>query len=93
MSKSRKYNQATKLISTWKELAECTSETHILEIDVKGGNGWILPKTVNDWKDEHYLSTHTFYGKNYRESTSLLQLCGFNVQIANWDAERDGGTI
>jgi hypothetical protein len=94
MSKSRKYNQATKLISTWEELAECKSETHTLKIDIKGCNGWILPKKTNGWRHEYYLSTHTFYGGQHKESTRMLQSCGFNVKIANWDAEEvrlDGG--
>lgn len=32
-----------------------------------------------------YLSTHTFYGSNYRRSTELLQSHGFDVEIDNWD--------
>ena len=34
-----------------------------------------------------YLSTHTFYGNNYMESTNILQACGFDVEIDNWDKE------
>jgi hypothetical protein len=91
MSKSRKYNQATKLISTWEELAECKSETHTLEINTKGGYGWINPikEATEQWAGHHYLSTHIFYGKHHQESTRMLQSCGFNVKIANWDAEED----
>ena len=91
MSKSRKYNQATKLISTWEELSKCESETHTLKIDIKGCNGWIFENKIDiddDDYDMHYLSTHTFYGLNYKDSTRLLQKCGFNVEIANWDAKR-----
>lgn len=72
-----------KLIKTWNELKECTSETHSLEIDVDGGNGWITDKKNNE--NLHYLSTHTFYGSTYEYSTNLLQKCGFNVQLVNWD--------
>lgn len=36
--------------------------------------------------DKHvYLSTHTFYGKQYKYSTELLQKFGFDVEIDNWD--------
>lgn len=79
-----------KLIETWADLAECLSETHTLEIDVRMCNGWIRSKNTNEndndyYKNNHYLSTHTFYGNNYKDSTELLQKCGFNVQLANWD--------
>lgn len=74
-----------KLIKDWEELKECTSETHILKIGEY--NGWIKPKVKDDnsWEDKHYLSTHTFYGDMYKYSTGLLQNCGFDVQLANWD--------
>jgi hypothetical protein len=79
-----------KLIKSWDELKECISETHILEIDVDGCNGWITHKNSNEnyinySENNHYLSTHTFYGSNYESSTALLQKCGFNVQLENWD--------
>ena len=78
-----------KLISTWEELAEETSPTHFLEINIKGCNGMIFPKEdkLNYWDDVYYLSTHTFYGSQYKESTRVLQSFGFNVEIANWDKE------
>ena len=42
----------------------------------------------NDYYENHrYLSTHTFYGKNYKESTKLLQEKGFDIEIDNWDKE------
>ena len=75
-----------KLIKTWDELKECTSETHVLEIE--DCCGWIhpiVPSNKNFWKHNHYLSTHTFYGGTHKESTRLLQACGFNIEIANWD--------
>jgi hypothetical protein len=78
-----------KLIKTWAELKECTSETHVLEISAEGGNGWIRPKNPVPPKEyhehNHYLSTHTFYGGMHEYSTKLLQSCGFNVVLANWD--------
>lgn len=41
------------------------------------------------YKHHVYLSTHTFYGGNYKESTKLLQEHGFNVEIDNWDKESE----
>jgi hypothetical protein len=86
MSRSRKYNQATKRISTWQELSECTSETHCLKVDLESGNGWVTPKerTDDDYHD-YYLSTHTFYGGQHKDSTRQLQKRGFNVEIVSWD--------
>lgn len=76
-----------KLISTWEELKKETSPTHTLEIDSEYWCGWINPKESNEdyWEDRYYLSTHTFYGSQYEYSTMILQKCGFNVEIANWD--------
>lgn len=76
-----------KLISTWEELKKETSPTHTLEIDSEYGCGWINPKESNEeyWDGRYYLSTHTFYGSQYEYSTMILQKCGFNVEIANWD--------
>lgn len=72
------------LIFTWAELSACISETHTLDIDLKGCNGWILPKEKGK---SYYLSTHTFYGSEFMNSTRALQSCGFNVVLANWDEE------
>lgn len=79
-----------KLIETWDELKECVSETHELEIEVDRCSGWIRRKGSNDndkdyFENNHYLSTHTFYGSSHEYSTKLLQKCGFNVRLANWD--------
>lgn len=79
-----------KMISTWAELKDCESETHILDIDLDMCSGWIRPKNshedqLNYFKNNHYLSTHTFYGSSYQQSTKVLQDFGFNVQLANWD--------
>ncbi len=79
----------TKLISTWDELAQVLeSDTHRLEIG--DCNGWIITKNPKSDKfsdRRKYLSTHTFYGERHKHSTALLQSCGFNVEIANWDSE------
>jgi len=75
-----------RLIKDWADLAEISeSETHRLEIDLEGCNGWIHRKDGDEFMGE-YLSTHTFYGSNYKNSTLLLRRCGFNVTCANWDA-------
>ena len=42
-------------------------------------------------KNHIYLSTHTFYGKNYEYSTMILQEHGFDIEIDNWDKEKIGG--
>ena len=92
----RKYNQrslkkqfpSAKIIKNWKELASILqeSETHILRIDLRMHYGFIERKIKNNnWKDEIYLSTHTFYEENYKYSTRLLQEAGFNVILKNWD--------
>ena len=35
-----------------------------------------------------YLSTHTFYGLEYKHSTKILHACGFDVEIDNWDKDQ-----
>lgn len=90
-----KYPTAT-LVKDWKELKNIPSEseTHILEIEEY--NGWIQCKKEREFNPEinyenqipyvnHYLSTHTFYGNNFVHSTEILQKCGFNVIVDNWD--------
>ena len=71
-----------KYIKDWNELKEEKSETYALEIEEDSGYGWISSK---EGDDTHYLSTHTFYGGTHEYSTKLLQFCGFNVVLANWD--------
>lgn len=39
----------------------------------------------NFFEHHVYLSTHTFYGSNYKKSTEILQRYGFDVEIDNWD--------
>lgn len=86
----QKWGSKPKLIKNWEELALVPeSPTHYIEIDTDRCNGWIIKKDrPKEDKDSfgHYLSTHTFYGKEYKRSTVLLQKCGFNVLIDNWDA-------
>ena len=43
-----------------------------------------------DFYNHHvYLNTHTFYGSNYKYSTEMLQKYGFDVEIDNWDKEKE----
>lgn len=77
-----------KLISTWDELAQVPeSDTHRIEIG--DCNGWVITKNPKSDKFSDrmagYLSTHTFYGQQHKHSTELLQSCGFDVEIDNWD--------
>lgn len=37
------------------------------------------------WKHHIYLSTHTFYGSQYKYSTKIFQEHGFDIEIDNWD--------
>jgi len=78
MSKRTMMNkQPRKLIRTWEELSKCESETHVLEIEVDMCRGWIKRKDTNEnddfFENNHYLSTHTFYGYQHRASTRMLQ--------------------
>jgi len=92
----RKYPTAT-LIKNWEELKVIPNESksHILEVG--DYNGWLRAKNPRPYSkrksyarqipyQDHYLSTHTFYGLKYISSTELMQQCGFNVIIDNWDA-------
>ena len=81
-----KYKGST-LIKDWDELnGYCKnnpSKTHNFEYD--DCCGWL--EIINNKEDEWgiYMSTHTFYGATYQNSTEDLQKCGFNVVIDNWD--------
>lgn len=82
-----KWGSKPKLIQNWIELALVPeSPTHYIEIDEDRCAGWIVKKGADKVDYGHYLSTHTFYGNNFRQSTVLLQKCGFNVVLSNWDA-------
>lgn len=89
VKKKRKLENESLFIKDWYELDKINkeSDTHRLEIDVEGGNGWIMAKNKKD--KDHYLSTHTFYALNYIHSTNLLRSCGFNVKLKNWDEKND----
>ena len=77
------------LIKDWDELALVpANDKFYIELDKDRCCGWIRSKDENsDFR--HYLSTHTFYGLTYKQSTVILQECGFDVQIANWDGETE----
>ena len=94
------------LIKNWEELSKIPNEsaTHILVVDVKRCNGHLYAKNPKPIKKnlsymrqiQHlnvYLSTHTFYGKNYKHSSKILRACGFNVDIDNWDKVKMKKTI
>ena len=77
-----------KKISTWEELEGLESDTHRLEIDLDMGSGEILRKSDNEdeaYQDYYYLSTHTFYGSQYKQSNNALQRRGFNIELESWD--------
>ena len=80
------------LISTWRELSEVgPSKKHRLVIDELASNGWhiTLDEDAQGYSpggySTYYLSTHSFYGNNFKETTKILQDCGFNVRINNAD--------
>lgn len=90
-------------IKDWKELSEICNEsaTHILEINVEEGLGWIKAKDKRIFNPhidfleqiehlDYYLSTHTFYGSNYKCASQVLQACGFDVELDNWDSNITG---
>lgn len=93
----KKYPGAT-LIHNWDELKAFPNESKTHTLSIKEYSGWLYSKNRREYNVkksyhsqlinlDHYLSTHTFYGKGmYAYSTKLLQLCGFNVIIDNWDA-------
>lgn len=90
-----------KLIKNWKELSQVPLN-HKYKIIVNDCCGWIVPicdvpnhhdyicccTNEDDYYNNHvYLSTHTFYGSQYKYSTKILQEHGFDVEIDNWDKE------
>lgn len=84
----------TQLIRTWHELAQVPPTDKLkIVIDEDMCSGHIQPIDENEeiefGKNYHYLSTHTFYGRNYKESTAILQECGFDIEIDNWDKEEN----
>ena len=88
------------LVKSWEELSKIPNEssTHILEVDLESHCAHLIAKNPKPYKKklsymrqvhnlDVYLSTHTFYGSNYKFSTKLLRACGFDVEIDNWDKE------
>ena len=78
------------LIKNWEELSKVPANDKY-KIEIEDCCGWIVP--IKETKETHdkyfnhhvYLSTHTFYGSYYKESTRLLQKFGFDIEIDNWD--------
>lgn len=84
----------TKLIKNWNELSKVPpNDKFKIEVDDDMDCGYIKPIDDNEYIDfgvnYHYLSTHTFYGSQYQYSTDLLQKCGFDIELDNWDKESD----
>ena len=81
-----------KLIKTWEELNGLETEDYKIRV-CNNCCAWIEPKVETEETEtkffEHhtYLSTHTFYGLFYKDSTRTLQRFGFDVEIDNWDKE------
>jgi hypothetical protein len=76
------------LVEDWDHMRklDLKSETHNLEIDDYNAH-------INSKKEDKqfiYLSTHTFYGMTHKSSTEIMQKCGFNVIIDNWDKDIEG---
>jgi hypothetical protein len=86
----KKYPGAT-FVKTWDELKEYVknnpSKTH--RIDFGDCNGFILKKNTDKFEIYYYLSTHTFYEKDFHTSTEKLQKSGFNVVLDNWDEVKE----
>lgn len=86
-----------KLINNWDDLGKQKSKDgkYKIQIEESGYCGWIVPveeteETKKDYFKHHqYLSTHTFYGSTYKESTKKLQDYGFDVEIETWDKEKN----
>jgi hypothetical protein len=77
-----------KLIHNWVELRNFPKESEDYTLEINEYNGFIRPKD-NDFSKYYYLSTHTFNGLNFVNSTKALQKAGFNVIIDNWDKEEE----
>lgn len=72
-----------KKIKDWADLVGMENENYKIEVDLRYGSGWIRPKN-NEYEFGYYLSTHTFYGMNYKHSTKVLQSYGFDVELESW---------
>ena len=81
-------NTETRLIRTWEELGQLPANDKFkIVLKESGGCGWIKPVSENEEMgvNSYYLHTHTFYDSNCEEMSKLLQECGFNVELENWD--------
>ena len=83
---------------TWEIIEKLHSENDIFQgvclSRNKGHQNALLAglMTAKEYCEKHiYLSTHTFYGSNYKYATKMLQECGFDIEIDNWDKEIIGG--
>lgn len=85
-------------IEDWKALSEIPNEstTHVLKVDVDKCCGHLISKNPREYTPklsymrqlkglDVYLSTHTFYGSQYKQMSKILRACGFDVELANWD--------
>ena len=81
-----------KLIKGWEDLVGLETEDYYLDIDLEMCNGHIETKEHAKTNDDYcytYLSTHTFYGLNYKDSTIEIQEHGVEDQLENWDGETE----
>ena len=87
----------SKLIKNWEELAKVPPNDRyqiVVDLDTPDEDSDFLCNCEGMMKDSEffkhhvYLSTHTFYGSNYKHSTKILQDHGFDIEIDNWDKER-----
>lgn len=85
-----------KLIKNWKELSEVPpNDKYKIIVNLEHCNGYIRPivetkeTEENYWEHHIYLSTHTFYGSEYKHSTEVLQKYGFDIELDNWDKESE----
>lgn len=86
------------LIHNWEELSKVppTDKFKIIIDEKFGASGWVVPiKETQETQgpkffDYHlYLSTHTFYGSQYKYYTRKLQEMGFDIQLDSWDKPKD----
>lgn len=87
-----------KLIKNWEELSKVPPNKKFkIVLDKKyGSSGWIVPvKETKETKGNKYfeyhvyLSTHTFYGSQYKYYTKILQDHGFDIELDSWDKPKE----
>ena len=83
-----------KLIKNWGELSRVPpNDKYMIIVNMEFGGAWIKPRMEvpnGEWfKHNVYLSTHTFYGSNYKRSTEIFQKFGFDIEIDNWDKDKE----